>query len=333
MKKNNDSIAILFITIVTIVIWLWAAGQTKYESNVTTTLRFRPPEGSTSTVFPESASITLTLSGPRSAVKKAQALCEDGLDLTIIAPDGEYSLLELPAKISALNAIQNTGAEVSSTNPASFSLDVQTMDLVEATVEVVLPGIMVSGDVTVEPATVMLHIPKAIREGLPEAITVNAVVSDAALEQLQPGVVHTRDATIRLPSPLDVSDVTIDPSRVSVTFKIQSKTQKTVLQQVRVLIAGPAEDHAKYKITLPRTIVPNVTIEAGTDLIAGIESDNVTVFAIVRLASRDLEQGITEKTVTTFLAITEDGTGHELTATVEDPTLRIIELEIEKIAE
>lgn len=331
MKKKDDTIAIVFVTIVTIVIWVWAAGQTKYESSVTTTLRFRPPEGSTSTVVPDYESITLTLSGPRSAVEKAQSVCEDGLDLTIIAPDGAYSLLELPAKISALNVIRNTGAEVSSTNPASFSLDVQTMALVVATIDPELPGVLVSGDVTFDPATVTLHIPKAIRDQLPEAISVTAVISDAALEQLQPGVVHTRDASIRLSPLLDTSDVTIDPSRVSATFMIQSQTQKTLLPQVRVLIAGPAEDYASYSITLPRTIVPNVTIEAGKDLISGIESGDVTVYAIVRLASRDVEQGLTAKQVTAFLAITEDGTGHVLEATVEDPALLEIELVIEPV--
>jgi hypothetical protein len=331
VKKKNDTIAILFVTIVTVVIWVWAAGQTKHESSVTTTLRFKPPEGSTSTVVPTFASITLTLSGPRSAVEKAQSVCEDGLDLTVVAADGEYELLELPAKISALNVIRNTGAEVASATPASFSLDVQTMDLVEATIDVDLPGVTISGDVIFDPATVTLRIPRAIRDELPEAITVTAVISDDAVKQLQPGVVHTRDASIRLPPPLDTSDVTIEPSRVSVTFKIQSKTQKTVLPQVRVLIAGPAEDYAAYSITLPRTIVPNVTIEADTDLISGIESGDVTVYAIVRLASRDVEQGLTAKQVTAFLAITEDGVGHVLEATVEDPALLEIELVIEPV--
>jgi len=237
----------------------------------------------------------------------------------------------LPAKISALNVIRNTGAEVASATPASFSLDVQTMDLVEATIDVDLPGVTISGDVIFDPATVTLRIPRAIRDELPEAITVTAVISDDAVKQLQPGVVHTRDASIRLPPPLDTSDVTIEPSRVSVTFKIQSKTQKTVLPQVRVLIAGPAEDYAAYSITLPRTIVPNVTIEADTDLISGIESGDVTVYAIVRLASRDVEQGLTAKQVTAFLAITEDGVGHVLEATVEDPALLEIELVIEPV--
>lgn len=332
MNKKNNTLALFFITIVTIVIWLWAAGQTKHDDSVSTTLRFRPPEGSTITIMPDSASITLSLSGPLRAVERAKRVCEeDALDLILGLPDGEHTLQNLTTMLNALDSIRDTDAEVTSTNPATFTLHVQTMELVEAAVEWILTGATVSGDVTVDPATVMLQIPKEIRDGLPEAITVQAVISDAALEQLQPNVIHTLDAAIRLPSPLAVPDVTIDPSHVKVTFKIQSKTQKTLREQVRILIAGPAEDHAKYRITLQSTIVPNVTIEADTEIISGIESGDVTVFAIVRLASRDLEQEISEKKITTFLAITADGNGHELVATVEDPALLDIELVIEPI--
>ena len=330
--KKDDTIAILFVTIVTIVIWLWAAGQTKHVDRVSATLRFRPPEGSTTMIMPDSADITITLSGPLSAVERAKMVCaEDALELILGVPDGEHTVQDLPAILSALEAIRNTGAEVTATSPALFSLDVQTRVVVEAAVEVILPGVTISGDVTVVPSTVMLHIPKTIRDELPEAITVTAVVTEAALAQLQPNLDHKKYASIRLPASLDVSDVTIEPSRVLVGFKIQSQTQKTELPQIRVLVAGPAEDYAAYSITLPRTIVPNVTIEADTDIITEIKSGKVTVFAIVRLKSSELEDRITEKAVTTFLAFTEDGAGHVVKATVEDPTLLNIELKIEKI--
>ena len=330
--KKDDTIAILFVTIVTIVIWLWAAGQTKHVDRVSATLRFRPPEGSTTMIMPDSADITITLSGPLSAVDRAKMVCEeDALELILGVPDGEHTVQDLPAMLSALEAIRNTGAEVTATSPASFSLDVQTRVVVEAAVEVILPGVTISGDVTVVPSTVMLHIPKTIRDELPEAITVTAVVTEAALAQLQPNLDHKKYASIRLPASLDVSDVTIEPSRVLVEFKIQSQTQKTELPQIRVLVAGPAEDYAAYSITLPRTIVPNVTIEADTDIITEIKSGKVTVFAIVRLKSSELEDRITEKAVTTFLAFTEDGAGHVVKATVEDPALLNIELKIVKI--
>ena len=79
---------------------------------------------------------------------------------------------------------------------------------------------------------------------------------------------------------------------------------------------------------MPRKIISNVTVEADAELIALIENGNATVFAIVRLASREFELGIKQKNVSTFLAIEEDGTGHEILATVEDQSLLSVELVI-----
>ena len=328
MKQKENGVMLLFVTVLTILIWLWAAGQTKHETSLTTTIRFRPPEGSMSTVSPEFASITLTLAGPRSAVETAKAECANGLDLTIAETDGSIVLSNMADHINAIEEIKLTGAEAIVAEPTSFKLEIQTMVTLEAAVEPVLQNMIVSGDVTVDPATVIIQVPKSVRDELPDAITVQAVVSDSALEQLLPGVVHTRDAVIRLPHSLDVPDVTVTPSRVTLTFKIQTKTQLAVLPQVRVILAGPPEDYAAFTIALPRKSIADVTVEADNEIIEAIKSGDYTVFAVVRLSSRDMEQGITSKHITTFLAIDQDGVGHPLSATVEDPAMLNIELQI-----
>ena len=79
-------------------------------------------------------------------------------------------------------------------------------------------------------------------------------------------------------------------------------------------------------------VIQNVTIEADAEVIEGIESGDVKVFAVLRLASSDMEQQITAKPVTTFLAIMEDGTGSQVVASVEDPSTLNIELAIKSVA-
>ncbi|MBC8201299.1 MAG: hypothetical protein H8E86_04565 [Planctomycetes bacterium] len=332
MNRKDDTIAILFVSALTIIIWIWAAGKTKYTSDVLVTLYLSPAIGSTSTISPESTSITLTLSGARAAVDAAKSACEDGLHLTLSEADEKLTLSEVSTRIAALDAIKDTGAKIDDVTSRAFPLAIHTVELVEAAVEVSLPNITVSGDVTVDPAIVTLHIPKELRKTLPEAITVEAVISELAIQQLQPGIVHKRDAIIRVSKELEQAGVTASPSRVEVSFKIQSSTITKELAQVRVLIAGPAEDYAAYSITLPRKVIPNVTVAADTEIIAGIESGTVKVFAMLRLASSDLAQRIATKRVTAFLAILEDGTGHEVVASVQDPALLDIELNIEPIS-
>ncbi|MCH2146507.1 MAG: hypothetical protein MK073_01635 [Phycisphaerales bacterium] len=332
MKQKDTGVMFLFVTTLTVIIWLWAAGQTKTEATVTTTVRFKAPEGMTSTVTPSFASVTLTLEGPRSAVDTAKAECANGLDLTVAETDGTVSINDIASKLNALDELKTTGATTIAAEPSSFNVDIQTMVQVEAAVEAVLSNVTVSGDVTVNPATVTLNIPKRVRATLPDAITVQAVVSDSALQQLSPGVVHTRDAAIRLPIPLDVPDVTVSPSRVEVTFKIQSMTEKTVIPQVRVILAGPPEDYASYTVELPRKTISNVTVEGDNDIIDGIKSGDYAVFAVIRLASRDMEQGISSKPVTSFIAIGKDGVGHQLDVSVEDPDALKVELNIAPVS-
>ena len=184
---------------------------------------------------------------------------------------------------------------------------------------------------TINPSTVTLQIPKHILNSLAESITVSAVVQESVLGQLKSGFVHEESAVIQLPESLEGKGIIVEPNKVTISFKIQSKTSKTTLTQVRVLIAAPAEDYEKYKISLPVNIVPNVTIEADKELIASISSGQINVFAIVRLATRDIEQLVSSKHVTTFLAMLDDGTGKEISATVEDQAALDVVLEISPV--
>ena len=116
MNKKNDTLALFFITIVTILIWLFAASQNTREKEISINLGFQSPEGSTIRFTPDSKDIDLTLFGTRSAVTKAEAVCRDNLQLTLGLPDIEEPL-DLLSKLNALDSIRKTGAVVSSPNP------------------------------------------------------------------------------------------------------------------------------------------------------------------------------------------------------------------------
>jgi hypothetical protein len=332
MKRKDDTVAILFVTVLSALIWIWAATRTEDERTISTTLHFKAPEGSTSTIAPDSKPVRLTFKGPRASLDTVEEICAQGVVVAVAADDGDFTI-NVTSRMNANDLIRISGAVVITADPSSLTLNIQTLVSVDAAVEPVLPSVTVSGDVTVDPSTVTLQIPKSIRSELPEVISVSAVLSEQVLEQLQPGVSHTRSASIRLPELLVDKGVIVKPNRVSLSFKIQSKTDKTVLPQVRVLIAGPAEDYAAFKVTLPVKIIPNVSIEADKSLIASITSGDITVFAIVRLASRDMEQRIESKRVTTFLAMLKDGTGQQVIATVEDPAVLDVALNIEPITQ
>ena len=312
------------------MVWFWAEANTKNSTVVEIKINFSPPAGSNSIISPFEKGAKITFQGTRSELEAAKVACSDGLTITVPTTDGTPNI-DLVSRIAQLDAIRQTGVEVSDVDPDSISLSVKTMVSVEAVVVPVLDDVQISGDVTVDPATVTLLIPSSVRDTLPESIQVTVSLSPNELALLQHGVVHTENVGVRLPAPLDLPDIKIEPSTVSISFKIQSNTAKTLISQVRILLAGPAEDYSNYVIELPRKIISNVTVEADAELIDQIESGEATVFAIVRLASRDMEMSIGTKKITSFLAISENGNGREVVASIEDQSLLNIKLDIKPV--
>ncbi len=331
MKRSENTLTYLFVIVLTLMVWLWAAAKTQIDTVLIVPLHFSPPEGSNSIIFPAEIDAKITFNGSKSSLKSAREACNGGLTLTVPTTSGTTKI-DLATRISELDAIRFTGAEISSIEPKTIDLKVKTMVSVIASVVPVLNGVQITGDITVDPATVTLLIPSSIRDTLPEVIKVLATLAPSEMALLQHGVVQTKNAGVQLPVPLDLPDVIVDPSTVSISFTIQSNTAKTDVAQVRVLLAGPAEDYSGYSIELPRKFISNVTIEADAELIEQIINEKATIFAFVRLSSRDMELGIDKKKVTVFLAVTEDGIGHEIQATVKDQSLLHVDLVIKPVA-
>jgi len=330
VKRSDNTLTYLFVIVLTMMVWLWADGNTKTFTEQEIKINFSPPAGSSSIVSPFTTTATVTFHGQKSRLKAARVACSNGLTITVPTTNGTPNI-DLASRIAQLDAIRQTGVEITDVDPKSISLIVKTMVSVEAVVVPVLNDVQISGDVTVDPATVTLLIPTSVRDTLPEAIQVTASLSPNELSLLQHGVVHTKSVGVRLPAPLDLPDIKVEPSTVSISFKIQSNTAKTLISQVRILLAGPAEDYSYYVIELPRKIISNVTVEADAELIDQIESGEATVFAVVRLASRDMEMSIDTKKITSFLAISENGNGREVVASIDDQSLLNIKLDIKPV--
>ncbi len=332
MKGRDDAFTLILITVLSSIIWVWAAGNTAEQASVTATLHLQGPEGAALIVTPQRQTVRLTLDGSHNALETARAAAAEGLYLSI-ADTGGMIGLDVASAVRGLDAIRRAGVRVVDADPAKIDVTAYATVEVEVTVVAVLPGATVSGDITVDPATVTLRMPRDLRERLPEAITVDAVVDRSLLEQLEAGVMQTQETTIELPGQLEGTETIVTPRRVAVTFKLRSRTATTQVEQVRILIAAPSEDYAQYAIDLPRRMLRSITIEADVDVIAQIEAGDAMVFAVVRLASRDLEGGIEQATVTAFLAIADDGTSVPVTARGVDVADLAVDVQITPMAD
>ena len=90
------------------------------------------------------------------------------------------------------------------------------------------------------------------------------------------------------------------------------------------------EAMTSFEVKLPDAMLRSVEVEAGTELAERLEAGEGTrVVAVVPLSSLELEQGITSKPVAYFLALSADGTGEAVTATVDGNATPDIAIEIE----
>jgi hypothetical protein len=302
----------MIVTALTVLIWFWAAGEKRETKRIDAArIHFGVPEQEQWIVTPGQVSVVLVAEGSKLAIQKAEALFRRPLNITVAASAGKQSV-DLLETLRQNDAMRMTGAAIRSVEPASIELDLDSVERVAARVVPVLPGIQLEGDIAIEPPEVTVQMPGRMRARLPQSVTVEAFVDRAELDRLPPAVRQTRDAKLRLPENLQAvtaSDVSITPSRATLTFTVRSRTREVKLDAVRVQLAGPPEDRDAFVVDVDPKQFRDVTVSADADLVRRIETGEVNVVAIVHLSSRDKEARLESKKVTAFMALVPEPGG------------------------
>ncbi|TDJ54861.1 MAG: hypothetical protein E2O40_06630 [Planctomycetota bacterium] len=297
------------VTGVTLLIWFWAATETRDEG--TASFRIELVGAADQVVTPSELTVHVKMEGSSLALERALQAAQLSIKLTVGNELPSQTGVQRVKVLEALErneTIAGTGVSLLSVDP--IDLDIAIDNLVTATlpIEPVLPGVELDGTVTVDPPQVQVRLPRRIRDRAGSDLRVTANVLGQRLDRLKPGVLNTITASLELP-PRFAEDptVTLDRSFAEITFTVKSRIKQTTLPTVRVQIAGPPEDHEEYFIEIENPTLANVTIKADLELIGRIERNQAVVVAIVHLSQREKERGIKEKPVTCFMAIPRDG--------------------------
>lgn len=299
------------VTGVSILIWFWAAAETRDRDSASFRLQLKPARPTEQIVAPrEIPTAVVEMEGSKLALERARKLASGpALQLTVgnELPSFSDPAADLAQVLEKNKELRDTGVSVVAVAPASFQLEVDALVPVSASVRHDLPGVETEGDVIVEPAQVVVHLPS--RHLPSDDLTVLAHVPQTRLERLEPGVQTTiEDVRLRLPPQFaNVKSVTIEPPEVNVTFTVLSRIKEITLPTVWVQIASPAEDHQEYIVEIEDRSLNDVTIKATGDLVEKIRRNDSSVIALVHLSHKEKERGIQSKPVTCFMAIPRDG--------------------------
>ena len=298
------------VTVVALLIWYWAAAETRDQDRRTFRLVFEPAPQTEQTVTSGGIDkVNVEMEGSRLALQRAAELADRPLTLTTgneLPMEGQHRL-DLVELLESHKPLTNTGVHILSTDPASVQIDIDHLVPVPAEIKAVTPGVEPE-NLTIDPPQAVVRLPSRLRDRAGENLTLEVHVPQTRLDRLEPGVMNTvENLKLRLAGPLgNAPTVRIEPRRATVTFTVRSRIKETTLSTVRVQIAGPPEDNDEYVVQIENNTLTDVTVKADRELISQIERGDAVVVALVHLSHQDKELGVESKPVTCFMALPRD---------------------------
>lgn len=339
MSRQIDFVTLALVTIVTILIWLWAASNTSEDTTVVSRIDFAVKNPGQYVVEPDHHLMTLNIGGPKHAVDSMRALVESKtLALNPTAKDGQYTFEDLAKEIQDLPEVRETGVTIESTDPTRLTVTITELVTVEAVVRPSMPVGLLVKNPAVETSVAKITLPSNEVKLLGEKPTLEAVVNPKDIQNLEPGVLHTVNGTLQLPADLGTLDsVRIEPATARVSFRLVSRKKSLTLDKVYVQVLVSPDVTKSFEIKLPESLLRSVQVEASTELAERLEAGTsgeapgTRVVAVIPLTNLELERGIESKQVAYFMALLPDGTGEEVTASVNGNEHPEIELQVTKI--
>ncbi len=294
MAWRSELGSYLLITVVTALIWVWAAGETREERTIPSQVTILVPGNETWTIDPQVYAVSLQVEGSQTSIQNLQALAREGLAIEV-TPDmaQQPQNVDLESAVRSLASLNETGVSLIGMDPPSAIVNIDRLVQIEVPVVPNLPGVQtVEAQPTVEPATVILTLPSRLQTQFGEP-RVEAFMMQSASSLLPEGILQQKDVPLRIvPEQLaDDEHVELSRSHVSMSFTIRSQTRELKLDRpVPIQLSGPWQDQNDYVVTIQTDGIRDVTITADANLIRRIEAGEATVVAILHLRSLDKER-------------------------------------------
>lgn len=318
MAIRSEVWTYFIVTAVALFIWFWAAVETRENDKASFHVYFAPEDPAEWVLSPREATeagyvtVNVELEGSRFSLQRARELDSIKLIQGIELPSdpGIHPDVNLLDALMEHDLLRDTGVRVLSSVPKSIHLTIDKLVTVTASIRPVLPQLETEGPIEVKPTEAEVTLPSRLRESLGNDLIVEARVSQARLDELEPGEERELPAGLYLPAtPGNPGPVTIKPNSATITLTVRSRIRETTLSTVRVQIGGPPEDQLEYIIEIDELDkqLREVTIRADAALISQIERRDVKVVALLHLTTSDKDQRIKSKPISCFMAVPDVG--------------------------
>ncbi|MCA9283913.1 MAG: hypothetical protein KDA22_01770 [Phycisphaerales bacterium] len=306
----------IMVTIVSLMIWLWAAAVAADSRTISVQVSIEPPPGMVLLSGPTLiADQQVTVSGTVAEVDRAI----DDMRPEIRIQLGRYDLpkdageivLPIGPAIEAMLGRTNHNVSVSAKEKdgrtSEVVLRVDKLVAKNYLIELDVPGVEIDGQPTISPREAKVLVPESLL-ALRAPLRLRAEIGPSELEQVDRGGRLVTEARLRLYSssgPLDPGEpgVSIQPALAMVSFRVASRTATITVGEagtgalgVPVQIALPPADTARYEVTIdPKdSFLRNVRLSGAADAITALREGRFKVLAFVQLSSDDLDRAVLE---------------------------------------
>ena len=322
----------LVVTVITLLIWIWAAGETRNEDTVYARVKVLASSDFETIVSPtEDQQVAIEVKGSARSIQRLRQVLSQPLELTTgsngIPREAGKHVISLVESIQSQPLIQQGDIKILSTDPSSLDIEIDSMTQISVPVEPVLTGVTLGGEAVSNPESVTLTLPSRVVAQIPSARVI-AEPSPSTLSGLEAGRNQRILVPLRLPSALRpyAQNITIEPSSVQLAFTLILRTRSSTVSTVPVQVAAPPQDLSDYEVTIDPAsqFLADVIVEGPVDIVRKFEENKPPVVAFVHLTSDDLSRMVEEAPVTLW----ELPEGLRVSSVGGDPSQPFIKLKI-----
>ena len=283
----------LIVTVIAVLVWLYAEGQAVTEQPRQVEVEFVAPAGVDLRVEPASVSVTATFSASASQMRQVEALLRRGpMQVEVRRPEGEATYTEtmpLGEVLMRETELGQMGVNIVEVTPAARQVSVEPLVTREAEVRVeVEPGFHVQRP-RVEPRTVELTVPASLAD-LAQREPVRAPLTELGTFEVDEE--QTVEVMLELPEVLRARRwVRMEPRTAQVTFTITRQTETLTLTSVPIRILMSPVMLRRYDVDVADEdlVLHDVVISGPTDVIEQVRSGELAVAAVVEPTVDELE--------------------------------------------
>lgn len=310
MREKLTTFAV--VSLITLTIWLYAEAESLGRESIVSRVEIASGREDIS-VRPDDTfdgRVSVEISGSKSAIARARQTLDQRINLQF--SDLDLSAIDGPQRVRLAPALRNnerlqaTGVSVDDVRPSEVEVTVTNLVVAQLPIRASLSSLEVAGDVTVDPPTCSVRLPKAVYESEQAWPEVLARPTQEQIARLPDSGPVSLQVPVTLPESMrSTLGVELLTPRVTLRFAIKNTlVAASFSAPVQVLL--PSIEQTEWEVTLEADdALIDVDLQGPQEIITRLKSPSEGLIAILALSSDDLAAGITSKPVS--FAVLRDG--------------------------